>query len=331
MSLFSRFFSLCLVPGTLLAAQQSAVPEISPPQAEKSVSAVDERAMYAIGPEDQISIQVFDFEEIPEKTVRVDHDGFVDLPLIGRIQVGGMSIGELQADLTGRLRKYIRDPRVSVNIVQYHSHPVSVLGAVNTPGTHQLQGPRRLMEILSLAGGLRQDAGVSVRITRQLKWGTLDVAGAQNDATGQFSVAEIPIASLLSAKNPAENIFVRPNDVIAVSVAEIVYVMGEVRKPGGFTLREKETISLLQALSLAEGLERTAAPKSARILRAGPTGVARIEIPVNISKILEGRAPDVPLQPNDILLVPVNVARGVLMKTAETALQIGTGVVIWRR
>jgi polysaccharide export outer membrane protein len=315
----------------LLAAQQSAVPENSPPQPEKSVSAMDERAMYAIGPEDQISIQVFDFEEIPEKTVRVDHDGFVDLPLIGRIQVGGMSISELQADLTSRLRKYIRDPRVSVNIVQYHSHPVSVLGAVNTPGTHQLQGPRRLMEILSLAGGLRQDAGVSVRITRQLRWGTLDVAGAQNDATGQFSVAEIPIASLLSAKNPAENIFVRPNDVIAVSVAEIVYVMGEVRKPGGFTLREKETISLLQALSLAEGLERTAAPKSARILRAGPTGVARIEIPVNISKILEGRAPDVPLQPNDILLVPVNVARGVLMKTAETALQIGTGVVIWRR
>jgi polysaccharide export outer membrane protein len=144
-------------------------------------------------------------------------------------------------------------------------------------------------------------------------------------------VAEIPTASLLSAKNPAENIFVRPNDVIAVPAAEIVYVMGEVRKPGGFTLREKETISLLQALSLAEGLARTAAPKRGRILRAASTGVARTEIPVDISKILEGRAPDVPLQPNDILLVPVNAARGVLLKTTETALQIATGVVIWRR
>jgi len=135
----------------------------------------------------------------------------------------------------------------------------------------------------------------------------------------------------MDATNPLENIAVKPNDVISVPRADLVYVTGEVKKSGGFTLGENENISVLQALALAEGVERTASLSSGRILRVGPDARKRGEIPFDLGAILAGKEPDVKMQPNDILFVPGNTAKKVGWRAIETAIQIGTGIVIWRR
>jgi polysaccharide export outer membrane protein len=177
---------------------------------------------------------------------------------------------------------------------------------------------------------LDQEAGDSVRITRRAEWGSIPVPGAHPDDSGQFTVAEVNLKELMQAKNPLLNFAVRPHDVITVPRASLVYVMGEVHKPGGFTLRDKETVSVLQALSLSEGLSRTAGPKNARILRAEAGKPQRVEIPVDLRPIMEGKAPDVPLRPDDILFVPNSAPKSAAYRGLQAAVEMGTGVVIWR-
>src|SRR5262249_24993209 len=171
----------------------------------------------------------------------------------------------------------------------------SVLGSVQNPGVHQLQGSKNLFEVLSLAGGLRPDAGAMVKITRRIKWGRIPLPGAADDPTGEFSVASVHVRSILSAANPADNILIRPEDVISVPKADLIYAIGAVRKAGGFVLGEHETISVLQALALAEGLDRLAAAQHGRILRMTDGSPNRIEIPVDLKKILAGTSADVSL------------------------------------
>jgi polysaccharide export outer membrane protein len=135
----------------------------------------------------------------------------------------------------------------------------------------------------------------------------------------------------MDGQSPEENIEVLANDVITVPKADLVYVVGAVRRSGGFPLSEKEQVTVLQAVSLAEGLERVAGAKNARILRQAAPGVERTEIPVNVQQILDGRAKDVSLQANDILFIPNNVAKSASLRALEAAIQTGTGLVIWGR
>jgi polysaccharide biosynthesis/export protein len=286
---------------------------------------------YTLGPNDLITIRVPDVEEVNEKAVRIDLQGYIKLPMAGHVKAGGLTADQLEAELTRRLMRYVREPQVSVIVTEYRSQPVLVLGAVQNPGVHQVQGRKSLFEILSLAGGLKPEAGNSIKITRKKQWGAIPLANAQDDATHRFSVAEVNISSVMDAKNPQENIEILPNDVISVPQAEVVYVIGAVHKSGGFALKERETLSVLQAVSLAEGLESMAAPKAAKILRSTGGSSTRIEIPVDLQKILAGRSGDVPLERDDILFVPNNVAKSVTLRTIETAIQLGTGVVIYRR
>jgi polysaccharide export outer membrane protein len=206
-----------------------------------------------------------------------------------------------------------------------------VIGAVKNPGVHQLQGHKTLVEVLSLAGGLDAAAGPKVKITRRLEWGHIPLKNAVADPTGQFAVAEVSLKAILDAKNPEENIVMRPNDVVSVPRAEMVYVGGQVLKAGGFVLNERETISVLQALTLAGGLDRAASPQHARILRSVRPGEERAEMAVDLRKIMEGRATDIPLRPEDILFVPASVPKKAAIRALEAAIQMGTGAVIWRR
>jgi polysaccharide export outer membrane protein len=135
----------------------------------------------------------------------------------------------------------------------------------------------------------------------------------------------------MQATNPNENIPILPHDVISVPVAELVYVIGEVRKSGGFILKEQETLSVLQALSLAEGLAPTAAANRAKILRPSGHSQARTEIAVDVKRLLSGQTEDIPLQANDILFIPNSAAKKALVRSLETGLQIVTGVAVYRR
>jgi len=286
---------------------------------------------YRLGPGDQITIRVLDVEEINEKAVRIDLLGDIKLPMAGRVRAGGLTAEQLETELTARLTRYVREPQVSVFVTEYRSQPVFVLGAVQNPGVQQIQGRKSLFEILSLAGGLKPEAGNSIKITRDKKWGAIPLENARDDASHRFSVADLSIHSVMEAKNPKDNIEILPDDVVSVPQAEVVYVIGSVRKPGGFPLKERETLSVLQAISLAEGLDAMAAPKAAKILRSTRASSRRVEIPVNLKQILKGRSRDFALEPDDILFVPTSVAMRASLRTIEAAIELGTGVVIYRR
>lgn len=290
------------------------------------------RGSAQLGPGDQLMIRALHVSEISDKPVRVGDDGTLQLPLVGRIQVAGLTVNELGDQMRKRLNEFLVDPEVSVELVEMKSHPVSVIGALVTPGVYQLHGQKRLLEMISGAGGLRDDAGSVVRITRARAQGALPLANTRLDATGEYYVGEVRVADLMAAKNPAENVPVRPDDVIAVPRGRLVYVMGEVRKPGGFVLREQETLSVLQVLALSEGMMPTAGRKNARILRPVQNAQSgRQEIPVDIGSILSGKTSDMGLQPDDVLFVPNSAPKSATLRAVEAAVQIGTGIVIWRR
>jgi len=291
----------------------------------------DAPTTYTLGSGDQIIIRAVDIEEIDNKPVLIDTRGNINLPMVGRIHAAGLTTEELETEIATRLKKYLNGPDVTVALAELRSQPVSVLGSVQTPGVHQLQGQKTLFEVLSLAGGLRPDAGNSVKITRQLVWGRIPLPTAADDSTRQFSVASVNVKSIMSATNPQENITIRPNDVISVPKGDIVYAIGAVHKSGGFVLGENESLSALQVLSLAEGLDHAAAPQNAKIMRNVPGSNDRVEIPVDLKKLLAGKGTDVPLRADDILFIPTSATKNVALRSLEAAVQIGTGIAIYRR
>ena len=318
-----RFFAAAL----LLAAA------FASPSTAGAQNSTEERSGSVLGPNDQISIRALDVEEISDKTYRVSGSGDLTLPMIGTLRAAGLTVGQLESDVAAALQKYIRNPKVAISVTEFHSQPVSVIGAVTTPGIVQLQGKKTLVEVISMAGGLKNDAGQSVTITRQKEWGSLPLPGARLDPTGQFSIAELKLKDVLEARNPEQNITIRPNDIISVPRAETIYVLGAVKRAGRFALNESDTLSVLQAVSLAEGLERTASPQKAKILRIAPGATRRAEVPLNLKKIFSGEMADVVLQPDDILFVPDSAQKRAALRTLEALMSIGTaagaGVILY--
>ena len=297
---------------------------------QESPQAMHVPSTYTLGPNDQISFLGIDADEIVNRQFRLDSDGDVSLPMVGRLHAAGLSVRQFEETLNEHLSTYIRDPHVVVTITEFRSQPISVLGAVKSPGTYQLQGRKTVVEVISLAGGFREDAGNSIKITRELEWGTIPLPNAGIDPLGKFSVGEVRIKEILDAKDPENNILMMPHDVITVPRGELVYVIGEVKKAGGFILSERSNMSVLQALSLAEGSQPTADTRHARILRLEPGQEQRREIALNLRKILDGTSNDVPLQAGDILFVPGSAAKKAGVRTLEAMVQIGTGLAIWR-
>jgi polysaccharide export outer membrane protein len=328
--IITRAITVALAVLFLIASACAQVP--SPPQSDemKAKCGSQVRSTYLLGPDDHLEISGPELTELANKPVRVDGDGDIEVPLGGRIHVSGLTAQQTEQELNKVLSTYIRHPQVVVSVAEVRSQPVSILGAVNTPGVHQVQGHKTLLEMLSLAGGIRPDAGYSVRITRQLEWGCIPLPKAEVDASGRFSVAELNLKKIMEAKDPGENIQIFPHDVISVPKAEMVYVIGEVRRSGGFVLGEHQSLSVLQALSLAEGLNSTADTRHAKILRLKRDADQREEMAVDVKDVLNGKKPDVPLRGDDILFIPGSTGKKAALRTLEAAIQTGTGLAIWR-
>jgi polysaccharide export outer membrane protein len=288
------------------------------------------RSTYLLGADDELQITGPEPDEVPPKIVRVDGEGDIQVPLVGRIHVAGLTVQQAEQEVNKKLAVYVKHPQASLDVKELRSQPASVLGAVNQPGVHQVAGRKTLLEMISLAGGVRPDAGYSIRITRQVEWGCIPLPGATIDASGQFSVAQVKLQDIMEAKVPEENIQIFPHDVISVPKAELIYVTGDVKKSGGFILGEKQNMSVLQAISMAEGLGSAPDTKHAKILRMTPGADQRTEIPVDLKTILQGKGQDVPLQGNDILFVPDSTGRKIAIRALEAAIQTGTGVAIYR-
>jgi len=247
---------------------------------------------YLIGRQDVLEVRVFDLDEL-NQTVRVSDDGSITLPLLGRLAVAGLTKSELEA-LIARLleERFVRNPQVTLFVKDYESRKVAVSGAVRNAFTYEMLGHKTLLEMISLAGGLDGDLGKEIIIFRRRKDGTTDRVA-------------IDLEGLIYAADPALNITVLPGDIIYVPEVERVrlFVSGAVSKPDLYEVPRDEPVTVLKAITLAGGTTDRASEKRVQILRTGPDG-RKTTIPVNLRKIKRGKAEDVVLQKDDVVLVP---------------------------
>jgi polysaccharide export outer membrane protein len=290
-----------------------------------------DRGAYILGTGDQLTVRVFGADDLPERPIEVGADGKINLPMVGKVQAAGIPVRTLEASLTARYSTYFKDPQVSVNVTEYRSEPVTVVGAVNAPSVIQLRGPTRLMQVISQAGGLKPEAGDKVMITRPLPpdKGSAPATGP-NEPNAKFYVKQVDLLKIIDGSDPSANVMVEANDVITVPKAKMVYVVGDVIRPGGYVLDgHSSSLSILQAIALAGGVNKTAAGNKTRILRATATG-DRVESLVNLNKIMGSKAPDIPLHADDILFVPNSTAKNVGIRALEVGVNVGTGIAVWR-
>ncbi len=315
------------------------LPDMPEPEVEAASSTAEQKSSsgarlgpdYRIGPEDVLEIDVFDVPEL-HKTVRVSNEGTIALALIGRLKAAGLTAEQLREQLETKYGEtYLQHPQVTVFITEFHAQPVSVIGAVEKPGVYQLVGRRTLIEMLSMAGGLAKrssaPAGRTLYVTRQGGFSGLQ-PGEGMELISPDKV-EINIQRLLYSHDDALNIEIRPRDIISVSKADVVYVLGAVKKPGGFVLEDREKVTVTQALAMAEGFTGTPSKRAARIVHRDPDGT-RTEIPVDMKKVLEGKSEDIQMAANDILYIPDSPSRVAARRGLEAAISTVSGILIFR-
>jgi polysaccharide export outer membrane protein len=263
-----------------------------------------------LGVGDLVEINVYNVPELAAK-VRVSNSGDVYLPLIDYVHVAGLTTEEAQALIEKRLTDggFLKNPHVAVFVDEYASQGASVLGEVTKPGVYPVLGEQRLFDLISAAGGFTDKAGRSITVTHR----------NQSDKP-----VTVPLFRNLT-DNPESNVEVFPGDTVIVRKADIVYVVGDVGHPSGF-LMDSGNLTVLKAIALAGGTNRTAKLNSAKILRKGPGGVS--ETPVPLKKILQAKAADVTMEAEDILFVPSSSGRLLAGRTFEAAMQAATAVSI---
>jgi polysaccharide biosynthesis/export protein len=260
----------------------------------------------SIGSGDLLEVTVFDTPELSGKA-RVSNSGDVSLPLLGVLHVTGLTTDQAQKLVADSLiqKQLVKEPQVSVFVAEYATQGVSVLGEVKHPGIFPSLGQHRLLDYISLAEGLTPMAGTSVTITPR----------------GNSAPRTLTLPSI-SSPTPEQNPEILPGDTIFVARTGLIYVVGDVARPGGFALDHDQHLTVLQAIALAQGLNGTAARSKARLIRKIAGG--NQEIPVNLAKLMRSRASDLPLQDNDILFVPQSGTRSALKATQGAIAGIAT-------
>lgn len=300
---------------------------------------------YSIGAGDLLGIEVFDVPEL-SRDVRVNETGFVAIPLIPvKVQAGGLTQFQFQDKLAELLQVngLVSHPQVTVTIKEQHSQPITVIGSVRTPITIQAVHQMNLLQVLSQAGGITDDAGSKVLITR--KPAVTEPLGNSGDSFAVDpakappakapAVAEntitIDLNDLLDSGDSKYNIPLLGGDVVTVPRAGVVYAVGALQHPGGFVMQsDRQQLTVIKVLSLAGGLTSTAKPGSAVILRQPPGSQQRQQVAVDVKKILALKSEDISLRQNDILYVPDSTGKHALRRSAEVAIAIATGVAIVR-
>lgn len=248
---------------------------------------------YRIGPKDLLEISVFGEEDMKNLVVRVSEDGKITLPLLREVDVNGLTKGEVERKITTLLaEKYLQNPQVTVFIKEYLSKRVSVLGAVENPGTFELLGRQTLLQVISQSGGLTRDAGSEIIVIRQL-------------ADGTSTSLRISIDDLFFKGDPSLNIPLEAGDIVNVPVDKLVpiYVFGQVKNPGALQVKKSNIPTLLQAIAQAGGFTDRAS-KSGIVIKRRDAAGKETEIKVNTKDILKNKKKDVELFENDTVYVP---------------------------
>jgi polysaccharide biosynthesis/export protein len=298
-----------------LLAQSSEAPAapVQPAGQQSSANADANAYRLRIAGGDLLEIMILGADEL-KRSVRVGNGGDISLPLIGPVQVGGNTTEQAEKMIGEAYRRgdFVKDPQVTVLIKEFATQGISVLGEVAKPGVYQSLGARRLFDMISTANGMTDKAGQLITITHR-------------------DQPEKPIQVNLKgdlSRSIDANVEVYPGDTIVVSKAGIVYVVGDVVKPGGFVMEHNERLTVLQAIALAQGTKNTASLKDAKIIRRGPGGVT--ETPVDLKQVMYAKAPDQMLQSDDIIFVPVSAAKSVSRRGLEAILQTASGLAIYR-
>ncbi len=274
--------------------------------------------MARIGNDDLIGVTVYDAPELT-RTVRVSSGGNITLPMIDQpLHAAGLYPADLEKVIAHALTQdhVLVDPVVTVSIVEYQSHPITVVGAVRMPVTFQAAGNVTLLDAISRAQGLTENAGSEILVSRQAP-----------DADGKTAtlVQRIPVRGLIDGTNLSLNLSLQGGEVIRVPEAGRIFVVGNVKKSGAFYITDGSESSVLKALALSEGLDSFSSHE-AYIYRADDAGEGRKEIPIELKKIMDRKTPDVALEAGDILYVPSATGAKAGLKTLETSLGIGTAL-----
>jgi polysaccharide biosynthesis/export protein len=264
---------------------------------------------YRLGPEDMVRITIF---SIPESEgtkgvtprvmeARISHQGAITLPLLGEIQVQGLTISEVEQKLQGLYDKYLQNPQIGVLVTEYRSHRVAVVGAVKSPGVFELSGPKTVIDLLAMSQGLSGNASTQVHLYRQSSEGrtsyVIDLLTLTKGVGNDVGVLALPVQS---------------GDVIAVPEAGSFFVDGAVGRPGSYPLNRSYTVS--QALVTAGGVNREIAKTSAITLfrRRGGTEVESVSL--DLSDILSGAAQDPIVGAEDVIVVPISAPKYVVRR-----------------
>jgi len=302
-----------------------------------TVSSPVDAQEYVISADDILDVYILDVPEL-SRTYRVSQSGQLAFPLLPKpLNAAGMTLDKFALLLTTELKSNgtLTDPHVNVSVKESRNHSISITGAVKNPQIYSVLGPIKLLSVVSQAGGIADDAGNVVKITRGGAVNkSLQVAGA----TSADGLADNPqtitvdLNDLFSAGSYSLNVDVYLGDWVTVPKAGVVYVVGAVNRSGGFVMNtSREHMTVLQAVALAEDLKPTAQREHSMIIRRelSKTG-ERQEIAVNLKKILAGKIPDVVMEPNDILFVPDSTGKRALRRGADAAIQIATGLALFR-
>jgi polysaccharide export outer membrane protein len=255
-----------------------------------------------IGPGDLLQVDVMDTPEM-EQQVRVTDDGSVSLAYLGSIHVAGQTpaaaAGMIQAALVEK--HVMHRPQVTVRMMELATQDVSVLGQVHTPGTYSITTPQTILKILSLAGGLSEEADRNVTVKRNKSGEQLKYYVSNN--------ADEALSNM---------VMVYPGDTVLVSRAPLVYVMGDVNRPGGYAITTNDQhLSVLQVIAMAGSANKTSKQSHVRLIRTTDQG--QVEMPVRLDQMEKGKQPPLMLQANDIVYVPFSWMKNVAMSTANIA------------
>lgn len=291
---------------------------------------------YLVQAGDVLEVDVVDVPEL-SRDYRVDSGGTITMPLLSSpLMARGLSLNQLSTVISHRLHaaQLVTHPHVTVAVKSSPAHAVAVAGAVRNPQLYPSLGPTTLLDVLSEAGGLAPDAGSTAIIIRgDAVTQDSGFGRPRGSSVSGAKTLEVDLRKLMTTGNSRTNVTIYPGDKITVQRAGVVYVVGAVSRPGGFPLESDHKImTVLEAVALGEGLKSTARLNKAMIIRRGPQfPQGREEIPVNLKEVLSSHAPDPVLKPNDILFIPDSTSKAAFHRGAEAAIQIATGVIIWRR
>ena len=342
-AIYSVFLRVCLL--SFFGATQLVSPSFSQQRVETTAETNNRIAQlakqsqpsigeYKLGSGDLVNVDVFDVPQL-SRDVRVSESGYISLPLLPeRITAKGLTTIQLQEKIAELLKAggLVTSPEVTVSLKEQRSLPITVIGSVKQPQVIQALRAMSVLEVLSACGGISDEAGSVLLVTRKLPADISAKTDAEepDDLAGPQTIT-VDLWDLLNSPTPKGNIMLVGGDIVTVPRAGIFYVVGAVTHPGGFILsNDADQMTILKALALAAGTTSTAKANEAVIVRKDPATGKSTEIPVDLKKVMQRKSSDAKMQANDILFVPDSAGKHALHRATDVIISLTSGIAMLR-